>query len=136
MKAPSETIPVGVRSIPIIAHKRNFPSFIGFEFIASLPAFIIRDFELSFKGFDLYRDRTRVTRIHYWQEGYIDEPYSRDMLSYGVRLQIDANHLHEIVERYGLQLCTKEDEERQYFKSKYHQEADEKSNGTRIEVFV
>jgi len=123
-------------SIPIIAVKHNPIAFSGFEYIVSLPSFIIDTFKLSFKGPDLYMGSEQITCIRYWQEGYIDEAYSRDLLSFGTRFQIRAKFLRTLLQNYGFHLCRKLTEERNFFKSIYHKEPDESAKQSWLELFL
>lgn len=121
-------------SLPAISLKHNPILFFGFEYIVSLPSFVIQDFDLQFKDFNLYKDAQKVTDFEYWQEGYVDEAYSRDLLSYGTKLSVRAEFLKELILRYGVQLCRRISEKRLFFKSEYDRDPNDTVSKVKIEL--
>jgi hypothetical protein len=119
---------------PAISLKQNPPLFLGFQFIASLPSCIITDFGLSFQGLNLYNQSQQVTCFDYWREGYVDETYCRDPLSWGARLRVDAKFLSSLLALYGRHLCRNTTEKRLYYKSMHDRAPDAKSGRTFFEL--
>ena len=91
--------------MPLIAEHQNPASFFGYRSICTLTSFIIEECNLSFEGFDLTRDGKVVVKYEAWQEGYQDYSYTRDKLSFGVRLRVRSDFLAEICRRYRRILC-------------------------------
>ena len=120
--------------LPTISLKHNPIAFFGFEYVVSLPSFVIQEFDLQFKNFNLYKDTQKVTDFEYWREGYVDEAYSRDILSYGTRFLVRADFLKELILRYGMQLCRKIFEKQLFFKDWNKQTPDDSVSKTRIEL--
>lgn len=121
-------------SRPAISLKHNPIAFFGFEYVVSLPSFVIQDFDLQFKGFNLYKDTQKVTDFEYWQEGYVDEAYSRELLSYGTRFLVRTEFLKQLISHYGMQLCRKIFEKRLFFKDWYKQTPNDSLSKTKIEL--
>jgi len=134
MDPPQTNINHQAPSLPAISLKRNPILFFGFEYIVTLPSFVIKDFNLQFKDFNLYKDNQKVTDFEYWREGYVDEAYSRELLSYGTRLLVRAEFLNELILHYGMQLCRKISEERLFFKDWYKQTPNDSLSKTKIEL--
>jgi hypothetical protein len=65
-----------------------------------------------------------------WQEGYQDESYSRELLSYGTRVMIHRSLLQKIFQDYDVELCQSIFEKRLYYKSAYDAKATEVNSST------
>ncbi len=101
-------------SLPAVSMKENPILFTGFHYIASLPSWLIRDFDLVFRGPNLFRGKTQVARFDYWQGGYVDEAYSRELLSEGIRVLVRVDFLKEVLDFIDMRLCRKLTEKRTY----------------------
>ena len=115
---------------PILALRSNSPLFFGYTEMVSLPSYLIDRYGLTFKDFDLYDGYKCVVKYEVWQEGYEDESYSRDLLSFGIRLLIHKSLLQKIFQDYGVELCQSYFEKRLYYKTKYNVEPTEKNSST------
>jgi hypothetical protein len=135
MDSPPATADRQAPSLPAISLKHNPIAFFGFEYVVSLSSFVIQDFNLQFKDFNLYKDNQKVTDFEYWREGYVDEAYSRELLSYGTRFLVRAEFLKELIARYGVQLCRKISEKRLFFQSEYKRDPDDSVSKVKIELF-
>ena len=102
--------------IPLIAEHQNPISFFGYRSVCTLASFIIEEFNLSFEGFDLTRDGKVVAKYEAWQEGYQDNSYTRDKLSFGVRFRVRSDFLAEICRHYRRMLCAGIHEKRESYK--------------------
>jgi len=122
-------------SIPIIAVNKNPDTFWGYDDVCSLASFIIKAMGLYFVNFDLFRDMKQVTKYDAWQEGYQDEPYTRDKLSFGIRLQVRQEFLSEICRRYNRLLCIYIQEERFHFNSIHDQKPNHFERSRRYNLF-
>lgn len=122
-------------AVPAISLKQNPILFLGFHLIASLPSHVVTDFDLSFRGLDLHNQSKRITCFDYWREGYVDESYCRDPLSWGVRLRVDLAFLRSLTIAYGRHLCRKTTENRLHYRSLHDRHPDAKSNRTVFEFF-
>jgi hypothetical protein len=123
------------KSIPLIAEHRNPLTFSGYWIVCSLASFIIDELGLLFTNFDLTKDGEKVAVYEVWQEGYQDECYTREKLSFGARLRLRRELLAEICNRYGRMLCTRIDEKREHFKSIHDREPDDRRDSRRYILF-
>ena len=113
----STALDVGNDCIPLIAEHQNPPFFIGYWDVCTLASFIIDEFDLLFRGFDLIREDQVVAKYEAWQEGYQDEAYTREKIAFGVRLRVRRDFLAEICSRYRRMLCIRIHEKRECYKS-------------------
>jgi hypothetical protein len=134
MAPPPTNINRQTPSLPAISLKHNPIVFFGFEYVVSLPSFVIQDFDLQFKDFNLYKDTQKVTDFEYWREGYVDEAYSRELLSYGTRFLVRTEFLKQLNSHYGMQLCRKIFEKRLFFKDWSKQTPNYSISKTRLEL--
>ena len=119
--------------LPILTWQTNLPLFLGYRDVVSLPTYLIKRYNLTYKGFDLYKDDRCLTRYEVWQEGYEDESYSRELLSYGIRLSVHKSLLQKILRDYDVDLCQSTFKKRLYYKSRYDEKATEVNSS---EAFV
>lgn len=118
-------------SIPLIAEHQNQFTFLGYRNVCSLASFIIEEMGLSFADFDLLRNGQRVASYEVWQEGYQDEAYTREKLSFGTRLLVRRDLLSDICQKYQRLLCTCVYEERMYFSSIHNRRPDDSRQSAR-----
>jgi len=119
--------------LPVLTWQTNFPLFLGYRDVVSLPTYLIKRYNLTYKGFDLYKDDRCLIKYEVWQEGYEDESYSRELLSYGTRLLVHKSLLQKILRDYDVDLCQSTFEKRLYYKSRYDEKATEVNSS---EAFV
>ena len=131
----SDALDVSEDCIPLIAEHENPMSFFGYWSVCTFASFIINEFELSFEEFNLTRDGEVVANYEAWQEGYQDVPYSREKLSFGVRLRVRRDFLSEICRRHRKVLLIHIDERREYYKSTYKSEPDDMRNSSRYVIY-
>jgi len=122
-------------SLPAVSMKENPVLFLGFQYIASLPSWLISDFDLVFRGPNLFRGKTQVSRFEYWRGGYVDEAYSRELLSEGTIVLVRVDFLKEVLNSINMRLCRKLTEKRIYYDSMHHKKPDDEISKTVIEVF-
>ena len=125
----------GKDAFPLIAEHQNPLTFLGYQNICTPTSFIIRECNLSFDGMTLCRDGKVVAQYEVWQEGHQDEVYSRDKLSFGVRLRVHRTLLEEICKRHRRILCIYIDETREYCKSIYNKLPDEQCDSARYILY-
>ena len=116
--------------LPILTWKTNHPLFFGYHELVSLPSYLKNQYGLTYKDFDLYNDDVCVMKYEVWQEGYQNESYSRELLSYGIRLMIHRDLLQKIFQDYDVELCQSIFEKRLYYGSKYDAKAAEMNSST------
>ena len=121
--------------IPLIAEHQNPASFLGYRSVCTLASFIIEEFNLSFEGFDLTRDGKVVAKYEAWQEGYQDNSYTRDKLSFGVRFRVRRDFLAEICLRYRRILCICIHEKRECYKSICDQNPEARKDSKRYVIY-
>jgi len=109
--------------LPVLTWKTNSPLFLGYREIVSLPYYLINQYGLIFKDFDLFQGEECVIKYEVWQEGYEDETYSRELLSSGTRLLINKRLLQKIFQDYNAELCQSLFEKRLSYTSKYEGKA-------------
>ena len=117
--------------IPLVAVHQNPFTFFGYSSVCALTSFIISDYNLSLQGVDLIGNRNVVAKHEAWQEGYHDEAYTREKLSFGVRFRVRRQFLSDIYARYVKILCIRIDERREYHKSIYDRCPDESRDSRR-----
>lgn len=123
-------------TIPILTKKHNYFPFFGYRILVSLPKYIIDNYNLYFKDFNLYLEDKCVLTFEEWQEGYVSDSYSRNLSSYGTRLLINRNLLDKIFQDYKVDLYKEFYEERLYFKNKFSREPTEERSAIYFEKLV
>jgi len=73
--------------------------FQGFYTIASLSAVIIKEEDLLLEGYSVFANGERVAYFEAWQEGYSDEDYRDEPLSFGVRLRVSSKFIKEVCQK-------------------------------------
>lgn len=131
----NDALDVSADCIPLLAEHQNPMTFFGYWSICTLTSFIIDEFNLSFEGFNLIKDGQIVAKYEPWQEGYQDEAYTREKLSFGTRLRLRRDFLSEICRRYNKMVCVSVDEKRECYKSIYERKPDGKVVSKRYMVY-
>ncbi len=121
--------------IPLIAEHQNPASFLGYRSVCTLASFIMEEFNLLFEGFDLTRDGKVVAKYEAWQEGYQDNSYTRDKLSFGVRFRVRTDLLAEICRRYRRILCVCIHERREGSRPFYSRNPEAKKDSKRYVIY-
>jgi hypothetical protein len=119
---PTDELILRSPSLPVVSMTSNSPLFLGYSTILSLPRYLIEKYGLVYRNFDLYDNDECVVKYEIWQEGYEDDPYSRDLLSHGTRLLIHRSLLATMFQDYHVELFQGIFEKRVYFKSKHSSE--------------
>jgi hypothetical protein len=122
-------------SIPLIAEHQSPLTFFGYWSVCTLASFVIEEFNLSFEGMELVRDGEVVAKHEAWQEGYQDEAYTREKLSFGVRLRVARDLLSGICDRHCKVLCLRIDEKRECYTSIYEREPDDRRDSKRYILY-
>jgi len=131
----SDALDVSEDCIPLIAEHQNPVTFFGYWCVCTFASFIIDEFNLSFEEFDLTSDGEVVAKYEVWQEGYQDETYTREQLSFGVRLRVRRDFLAEICRLHRKVLCIRIDEKRECYKSIYDREPDDRRDSKRYVIY-
>jgi nucleoside-triphosphatase THEP1 len=118
-------------SLPILIWKTNSPLFYGYHEVVSLPQYLIKQYALEYRNFELYTKNKCMVKYEVWQEGYVDETYSRELLSFGTRLLINKSLLENIFNDYNFELCQSISENRVYY-SRIKKNPDEMNHSTNI----
>lgn len=135
MNRGSYALDLSDECLPLIAEHQNSMSFLGYWSVCSLASFIIEEFNLLFEGFDLIKDGEVVAKYEAWQEGYQDEAYTREKISFGVRLQVRRDFLSEICRRYQRMLCICIDEKREFYESIHDKKPDTRKDSKRYVIY-
>ncbi|WP_244226772.1 AAA family ATPase [Paenibacillus protaetiae] len=122
-------------SLPLLSVQHNSPFFAGHSIVCSLASFIVQDFKLVFDGLNLLQEDKLVAQYEEWQEGYQDESYSREKLSYGTRLKVHRDLLTAICQRYRKLLCVHIDQEREFYCSIHKRTPDEASRSSQYILY-
>lgn len=95
---------------PLLSYYGNREHFPGFEMQAFLHPLWIQRYNLTFDGLSILQDGRNVGKYESWREGYQDEVYSRDRLSWGVRLLLDPDFVNVLLGefQYALLLNSRE----------------------------
>ena len=131
----SDVLDTSEECFPLIVKHWNPLPFFGYRDICTLTSFIIDEFNLSFNGFDLIKNNEVVAKYESWQEGYQKQQYTREKLSFGVRLQVRLDFLTEVCRRYRKMLCILVNERREYYKHYSEQEPDTKKDSKRYVIY-
>ena len=131
----SDVLDTSEECLPLIARHWNPLPFFGYRDICTLTSFIIDEFNLSFGGLDLIKNNEVVAKYESWQEGYQNQQYTREKLSFGVRLQVRLDFLAEVCRRYRKILCILVNETREYYKHYSEQEPDTKKDSKRYVIY-
>ena len=120
---------------PLIAEHKNPMTFLGYWSICSLASFIIEEFNLLFEGFDITKEGEVVAKYEAWQEGYQGESYTREKISFGVRLRVRRDFLSEICRHYQRMLCISINERREFYKSIHDKSPDTRKDSKRYVIY-
>ncbi|MCR9202719.1 MAG: hypothetical protein NXI04_29090 [Planctomycetaceae bacterium] len=88
--------PEDVPCIPFTSYFQRHAGFGGFHTISSLSSHIIRKHKLTLDGFNVLTEAQEVAVFQAWQEGYSDEDYNDEPLSFGVRLRGHTDFINEV----------------------------------------
>ena len=91
----------GEACLPFVSYSERHVGFLGFHTITSLSSKIIRDQNLWLEGFSAFVDEERVAYFEAWQEGYPDEDYNDEPLSFGVRLRVNTKFIKKVCQSMG-----------------------------------
>lgn len=108
--------------LPLVSDHNNSVLFAGFKKMAFLHPTWLQYSNLNFNGVEIMSNSTCIARFENWQEGYEDEPYSRDLLSGGMRLTVRNSWIRDILKDNNRVLLTRTEEKRQWFKDFWKQE--------------
>lgn len=97
---------------PFVAAKAKHTAFLGFHTLCSLASITVRDFKLSFDGDSIFEGEECVAFIESWQEGYSDEDYRDEPLSFGVRLKVSREFVEKVKTATGRAFATRTIENR------------------------
>jgi hypothetical protein len=122
-------------TIPLLAKHQNPLDFLGYWNICSLTSFIVDEWNLSFEGLNLIRNGQLVAKYESWQEGYQNEDYTQEKISFGTRFQVHIDFLTEICHRYHKILCIDIDEERYCYKSIYQKDPEDMRKSSRYVLY-
>ena len=87
--------------LPFVSFCERRNGFLGFHMITSLSSKIIREQNLRFDGYSVLANEERVAFFEAWQEGYSDEDYNDEPLSFGVRLRVNTNFIQQVCQKMG-----------------------------------
>lgn len=108
--------------LPLVATHDNGITFQGFRILAFLHSTWLTHRGLVFDATDLLSDGKCVARLEEWQEGYEDEPYSRNLLSAGMRLVVQTTWLQKTLKDTDRAIVIHTEETRRWFKDFWEEE--------------
>jgi hypothetical protein len=120
--------------LPFVSYSERHSGFLGFHAIASLSSWIIREQNLKLDGFSVVADDEHVAHFEAWQEGYSDEDYSDEALSFGVRLRVRAEFIKKVCRDTGRPFAIRTVENRFLLKD-YQQKPAESYSYTSIRIW-
>jgi hypothetical protein len=132
IEEPSST----AQQIALLMWHVNPITFMGYYDVVSIPNFFIKKYGLISEGLNLSRNDGCVVRYESWLEGYQDEAYSREELSWGNRLLIERNFLKEICDDYKVSLYLSKTIKRKFYKWNTDKEPEKKSQSNLIVKYV
>ncbi len=108
--------------LPLVSSHYNGTVFLGFRSIAFLHPTWLKAYELVFDGRELVMNGISIARLEEWQEGYEENPDSRDLLSAGMRLIVRNSWLKTILRERNRVLAIHTEESRRWFKDHWKKE--------------
>ena len=120
--------------LPFISYSEKYAEFLGFHTIASLSSLIIRGQNLGLDGFSVKADGDDVAHFEAWQEGYADEDYNEQPLSFGVRLRVRSKFITKVCQDTGRSFAIRTVENRFILKD-YQSEPKESCSHASIRVW-
>jgi hypothetical protein len=120
--------------VPFASYRQRHAGFLGFHTIASLSSSIIRDQELTLDGFSVFADGKQIARFEAWQEGFPDEDYNDESLSFGVRLRVRTDFVEKLCRDSDRAFATRTVENRFVMKD-YEQNPEESCSSVSIHVW-
>ena len=108
--------------LPLVSAHDNGITFQGFRLLAFLHPTWLKAYDLNFDGKEVVMNGSAIARLEEWQEGYEDEPYSRDLLSAGMRLIVRNSWLKTILRDRDRALVIHTEEVRRWFKDFWKKE--------------
>lgn len=120
--------------LPFVSYSERHTGFLGFHMIASLSSWIIREQNLKLDGFSVLADDEQVAHFEAWQEGYSDENYNDEPLSFGIRLRVRAEFVKKFCRNTGRAFAIRTVENRVLLKD-YQPEPAESCSYTSIRVW-
>ena len=122
-------------SIPLVAVHHNPFSFMGYEWVCTLSSYIMDEFKLSFSGFDLTNEGEVIAKYETWEEGYLNEKYTREKLSSGARLRVRRDFLAKVCIRFQKMLCVHTEENRYYHEYNSNRTPDDERHSRRYKLY-
>ena len=120
--------------VPFVAYKESHPEFLGFHTIASFSSHVIREFALVFNGLDVFDGDDHVGHFEAWQEGYSDEDYNDQPLSFGVRFSVRSDFVRKVAHSSGRAFAVQTIENRFLMKD-YQKKPDEQRSSTTVKLW-
>ena len=120
--------------LPFVSYCERHAGFLGFHTITSLSSKIIREQKLQLDGSSVFADEERVAYFEAWQEGYPDDDYDDEPLSFGVRLRVNTNYVKQVCQSMGRTFAIRTTENRFVLKD-YQREPAESCSYTSIRVW-
>lgn len=118
----ASTVEFSNELLPVVSAHDNGIQFQGLRLLLSLHPTWLKHHDLVFNGRELFSNDCCICRLDEWQEGYEDEPYSRDLLSAGMRLIVRNDWLNEILKERVRVLVVRTEETRRWFKDYWKKE--------------
>jgi len=133
-----EALPIGFANdlLPLVSAHDNGITFQGFRLLAFLHPTWLKAYDLKFDGKNVVINGVSIARLEEWQEGYEDEPYSRDLLSAGMRLIVRNSWLKTILRERDRALVIRTEEVRRWFKDYWKKEPTAQSSRETNTCFV
>lgn len=120
--------------IPFISYREKQIGFIGFHKIANFSSFIIQEFSLSFKDFDVFDGDEKIGYFEAWQEAYSDEKYNKKPISFGTRFRAKNKFIQKICDTLKMSFAIQTVEVRCVMKD-YEAEPVEQNNSTYLKIW-
>lgn len=122
--------------LPLVSIHKNGALFHGCNTIAFLHPIWLARFDLEIKGHQITLNDQCIAHLEEWQEGYEDNPYTRDMLSAGTRLVVRNDWLRTLLLVWNRSLIIQRSENRIRRDGLWRSEPIAKSKGIRLTAYV
>lgn len=136
LKERGSSLDLNAPVLPVVSAHENGISFQGFRMLTFIHPTWLTRYNLVFEGTEVLSKGECVARLEEWQEGYQDEPYSRDLLSAGMRFIIRNDWLQMLLNDAERTLILHTEETREWYKDFWEKTPTSKSSRGIVACYV
>ncbi|QVW35174.1 hypothetical protein KIP69_16565 [Geobacter sulfurreducens] len=121
---------------PLVALHVNDGGFVGYRHMPFIHPIWIRKYDLQIEDCEVKHHGQTIGYFEEWQEGYEDEAYSRDLLSAGIRFNIETDWLRSLLKECNYSMLMWKAETRMIKDSWTRKKPTEKAEQERFFLYV